>query len=141
MKMKKLIIISVLMFGFFYANSQKVTFLNEASFKKNVWDFEKNATWKFIGDKPMIIDFYAEWCGPCKMIAPHLVALQKTYGNKIQIYKIDTDENKKLARLFKIRSIPNLLFIPADGNYKQVVGNRSEKQFEQLVSSILKVEK
>lgn len=132
---------TALIFGFFFANSQKVTFLNEATFKANVWDFEKNTTWKFAGDKPMIVDFYAEWCGPCKMISPRLEEIQRTYGNKIQVYKIDTDKNKNLARLFKIRSIPNLLFIPADGNYKQIVGARSTKQFEELVSSILKVEK
>jgi len=141
MKMKKIILISVLILGFFYANSQKVTFLDEATFKKNVWNFEQNADWKYAGDKPIIVDFYAEWCRPCKMIAPHLVELQKTYGNKIQVYKIDTDKNKKLARLFKIRSIPTLLFIPVDGNYKQIVGYRNVEQFEELVSSILKVNK
>jgi len=141
MKMKKLIIISTLIFGFFYANSQKVTFLDDATFKANVWDYEKDATWKFAGNKPMIVDFYADWCRPCKMIAPHLETLQKTYGSKIQVYKINTDKNKKLAQLFKIRSIPTLLFIPADGNYKEVVGYRDVAQFEKLVSSILKVEK
>ncbi len=139
--MKKFLITSLFLFGILYGFSQKVTFLDEATFKEKVWDYEKSATWKYAGDKPIIIDFYAEWCRPCKMIAPHLVELQKTYGNKIQVYKIDTDKNKKLASLFKIRSIPNLLFIPADGNYKQVVGYRSVEQFEQLVSSILKVEK
>ena len=129
------------LFGILYGFSQKVTFLNEASFKKNVWDFEKNTEWKYAGTKPIIVDFYAEWCGPCRMISPRLEEIQKTYGNKIQVYKIDTDKNKKLARLFKIRSIPTLLFIPVDGNYKQIVGARSTKQFEELVSSILKVEK
>jgi len=139
--MKKILIISALMFGFFYANSQKVTFLNEATFKAKVWDYEKNASWKFEGNKPMIIDFYADWCRPCKMIAPHLVDIQKTYGDKVQVYKINTDKNKKLAQLFKIRSIPTLLFVPADGKYKQVVGYRDVKQFEELVLSILKVKK
>ncbi len=139
--MKKIIITSIFLLGILYGFSQQVTFLNEKSFKENVWDFEKNATWKFAGDKPMIIDFYADWCRPCKMIAPHLKTLQKEYGSKIQIYKINTDQNKKLAQLFKIRSIPSLLFIPANGKYKQVVGYRNVKQFEELISSILKVEK
>ncbi len=139
--MKKIIITSIFLFGILYGFSQQVTFLNEKSFKENVWDFEKNSEWKFAGDKPMIIDFYADWCRPCKMIAPHLKTLQKEYGSKIQIYKINTDQNKKLAQLFKIRSIPSLLFIPANGKYKQVVGYRNVKQFEELISSILKVEK
>jgi thioredoxin-like negative regulator of GroEL len=75
------------------------------------------------------------------MIAPHLAAIQAEYGNKLQVYKINTDVTPALANLFKIRSIPTLLFIPANGDYKQIVGYRSQEQFEELVSSILKVEK
>ena len=89
----------------------------------------------------MIIDFYADWCKPCKMIAPHLKSIQSEYGNKLQIYRINRDENTNLANLFKIRSIPTLLFIPADGNYKKIVSYRNKQQLEELVKSILKVEK
>ena len=138
---KTLIITTLIIFGPLYSFSQQVTFLNEASFKTNVWNYEKNSQWKFEGNKPMIIDFYTDWCKPCKMIAPHLKAIQSEYGNKLQVYKINTDNNPSLAGLFKIRSIPTLLFIPANGNYKQVVGYRNQQQFEELVKTVLKVEK
>ena len=138
---RTLIILTLLIFGSLYSFSQQVTFLNEASFKANVWNFEKNSQWKFEGNKPMIIDFYADWCKPCKMIAPHLKAIQSEYGSKLQVYKINTDNNPSLANLFKIRSIPTLLLIPANGNYKQIVGYRNQQQFEELVKTVLKVEK
>ena len=141
MTMKKIMITSVFLFGFLYSFSQQVTFLNEATFKANVWNYEQNNTWKFEGNKPMIIDFYADWCRPCKMIAPHLKDIQAEYGSKLQVYKINTDKTPALANLFKVRSIPTLLFIPANGDYKQIVGYRNKAQFEELVSSILKVEK
>ena len=138
---RTLIITTLLIFGSIYSFSQQVTFLNEESFKANVWNYEKNSQWKFEGNKPMIIDFYADWCKPCKMIAPHLKAIQSEYGSKLQVYKINTDNNPSLANLFKIRSIPTLLLIPANGNYKQIVGYRNQQQFEELVKTVLKVEK
>lgn len=141
MKRKLIIIASILMFGIVSGFSQSEIHLNDASFKKNVWDYSKNNVWKFEGNKPVIIDFYADWCRPCKMIAPHLKAIQSEYGNKIQVYKINTDQNPQLANLFKIRSIPTVLFVPADGNYKQIIGYRSKEQFEEIVKTVLKVEK
>ncbi len=121
--------------------SQQIVFLNEATFKAKVWNYDQNPEWKFIGDKPMIIDFYADWCKPCKMIAPHLEEIQSEYGTKLQIYKINTDNTPNLANLFKVRSIPTLLFIPADGNFQQIVGYRNKEQFVELVGSVLKVTK
>ena len=121
--------------------SQQIVFLNEATFKAKVWNYDQNPQWKFIGDKPMIIDFYADWCKPCKMIAPHLEEIQSEYGTKLQIYKINTDNTPNLANLFKVRSIPTLLFIPADGNFQQIVGYRNKEQFVELVGSVLKVTK
>ncbi|NPA68180.1 MAG: thioredoxin [Chlorobi bacterium] len=142
MKSYKIILISALFF-FIYGNAgaQNVIHLNDKTFKENVWNYEKNKEWKYEGNKPVIIDFYADWCRPCKMIAPHLKAIQAEYGNKLQVYKINTDKNPQLANLFGIRSIPTVLFVPADGNYKQVVGYRSKEQFEEIVGNILKVEK
>jgi len=141
MKYKVFLITSILMFGVASVFSQNEIHLNDASFKQNVWDYGKNSTWKFEGNKPVIIDFYADWCRPCKMIAPHLKAIQKEYGNKLQVYKINTDDNPQLANLFRIRSIPTVLFVPADGNYKQIIGYRSKEQFEEIVKTVLKVEK
>jgi len=141
MKRKLLMITLLLMFGIASGFSQSEIHLNDASFKKNVWDYSQNSTWKYEGNKPIIIDFYADWCRPCKMIAPHLKAIQSEYGNKLQVYKINTDKNPQLANLFKIRSIPTILFVPADGVYKQIVGYRSKQQFEEIVQTVLKVEK
>ncbi len=141
MTRRLLILTSLLMFGTASLFSQNIIHLDDASFKKNIWDYSKNSAWKYEGNKPAIIDFYADWCRPCKMIAPHLKAIQAEYGNKLQVYKINTDNNPKLANLFKIRSIPTVLFVPADGNYKQIIGYRSKEQFEEVVKAVLKVEK
>jgi thioredoxin len=139
--MKKLIIISALLLGFSQMYSQKVTFLDKYAFKENIWNYEQNASWNYKGNKPVIIDFYADRCKPCKMLSPRLVEIQQKYGDKIQVYKIDTDKNPELSQLFNVRSIPTLLFIPADGNYKQVLGYKNNMQFEKLISDILKIEK
>ena len=141
MKNKILLITSILLFGVATAFSQSVIHLNDVSFKQNVWDYDKNSTWKYEGNKPVIINFYADWCRPCKMVAPHLKAIQREYGNKLQVYKINTDDNPQLANLFKIRSIPTILFVPTNGDYKQIIGYRSKEQFEEIVKTVLKVEK
>jgi thioredoxin 1 len=139
--MKKFIIVSSILLTSLLAGSQEIVFLNEAVFKAKVWNYDQNPEWKFIGDKPMIIDFYADWCKPCKMIAPYLSEIQSEYGNKLQIYKINTDNTPALANLFKVRSIPTLLFVPADGNFKQIVGYRDKAQFVDLIETVLKVTK
>ncbi len=136
-----LLTISLMIAGITTVNSQNVIHLDDASFKAKVWDYSKSSTWLYAGTKPAVIDFYADWCRPCKMIAPHLKAIQAEYGNKLQVYKINTDKNPQLANLFKIRSIPTVLFVPADGNYKQIIGYRSKEQFEEIVRTVLKVEK
>ena len=86
MKAKLLISAVLISLSFSFADAQEVTFLNKESFKANVWDYDANTSWKFKGNKPMIIDFYADWCKPCKMIAPHLKAIQSEYGNKLHAY-------------------------------------------------------
>ena len=90
--------------------------LNKADFLAKVTNFETNPTeWKYLGDKPCIIDFYAIWCGPCKTLAPILEDLAKEYDGKITIYKVDTEDQQDLASVFGILSIPSLLFCPAVG--------------------------
>ena len=100
----------------------KVEFLNEESFKEKVFDYEKNKDWKYEGDVPCMIDFYADWCQPCKMVAPILDELQEEYDGKIQIYKIDTEAERNLAGMFGIQSIPSLLFVPKEGQPQMAVG-------------------
>ena len=94
-------------------NMSKTINLTQADFLTKVANFEKNPNeWVYLGDKPAIIDFYADWCGPCKMIAPILEELAAEYENKIYVYKIDTEAEQMLAATFGIRSIPTLLFVP-----------------------------
>ena len=92
--------------------TQKMT---TQDFKDKVFNYEKEADWKYLGELPAIIDFYADWCGPCKMIAPLLEELSDEYKGKISIYKVDTDVEQELSAVFGIQSIPTMLFIGADG--------------------------
>src|ERR1035437_5143984 len=97
--------------------------LTKETFIEKVANFEANPKeWKYLGDKPCIIDFYAAWCGPCKAVAPILEELAKTYDGQIYVYKINTDEKQELAGAFGIRSIPSLLFVPMDGKPQMSVG-------------------
>ena len=85
--------------------------LTKETFQEKVFNYEKNKDWKFEGELPCIIDFYADWCGPCKMVAPILDELSKEYDGKINIYKVDTEAEQELSSVFQIRSIPSMLFI------------------------------
>ncbi|PID69730.1 MAG: thioredoxin [Flavobacteriales bacterium] len=115
--------------------------LNKAAFLEKVFNYEKNKEWKFEGDLPCIIDFYADWCGPCKMIAPVLEELAKEYQGKINIYKIDTEKEQELAAAFGIRSIPSLLFCKAGEQPQMANGALPKHQLEQIIADVLKVEK
>ena len=84
-------------------------------FKEKIFDYEKQQEWKYAGTLPAIVDFYADWCGPCKAVAPVLEELSKEYQGRLVIYKINTDKELELSSLFGIQSIPTLLFIPATG--------------------------
>jgi len=111
------------------------------TFKAKVFDYEKNKEWKFEGDVPCVIDFYANWCGPCKMVAPVLEELQKEYGSKLNIYKVDTEDQQELAALFGIQSIPSLLFVPKDGKPQMAMGALPKATFEQAFKDVLGVTK
>jgi len=93
--------------------------LTKQAFLEKVFNYEQNTEWKFEGELPCLIDFYADWCGPCKMVAPVLEELSEEYKGKINIYKINTEQETELAGAFGIRSIPSILFVPKDG-----IGNR-----------------
>lgn len=118
-----------------------VIYLNKETFKQKVFDFEKHQTWKYEGKVPAILDFYADWCGPCKMLSPVLTELQKEYKGKIQIFKINTDKEKELSATFGIRSLPTIVFVPVDGKPQAAMGFRSKNDMEILIKEILKVEK
>ena len=118
----------------------KVQFLTQESFKEKVFNFEENKDWKFEGDKPCMIDFYADWCQPCKMVAPILEELQEEYDGKINVYKIDTEDQKQLAGMFGIQSIPSLLFVPVEGQPQMAVGALPKETFKQAIKDVLKVD-
>lgn len=112
--------------------------LTKAEFLKKVVDYEGNPTeWKYLGEKPAIIDFYASWCGPCKRVAPILDELAAEYGDKIDIYKIDTEQEQELAAAFGIRSIPTLLFVPMEGKPQMVQGAIGKADFEKIIQEVL----
>jgi thioredoxin len=111
------------------------------TFKNKVFNFEENKDWKFEGDAPCLIDFYADWCGPCKMIAPVLEQLQQEYGNKLNIYKVNTEDERELAAMFGIQSIPSLLFVPKEGKPQMAMGALPKETFEQAFKEVLGVTK
>jgi thioredoxin len=111
------------------------------TFKQKVFNFEENKDWKFEGDVPCIIDFYADWCAPCKMVAPVLEELQTEYSSKLNIYKVDTEDQRELAAMFGIQSIPSLLFIPKEGKPQMAMGALPKETFEQAFKDVLGVTK
>ncbi len=114
----------------------KMLTLNE--FKQKIMDYEANPdTWIYKGENPAIIDFYATWCGPCKMVAPIMESLAKQYDGKIDFYKIDVDKEQELASMFGIQSIPALLIIPKEGKPSMQVGAMSREQLENIIKSQL----
>ena len=111
--------------------------LTVETFKEKVHNFDKNQDWKFQGDLPCIIDFYADWCAPCKMVAPVLEELASEYEGKINIYKVNTEEQQELAAAFGIRSIPSLLFCPKDGQPQMAMGALPKDSFIKAIDEVL----
>ena len=116
-----------------------VKHLTKETFVEKVFDFENEKDWKFKGDRPAIIDYYAEWCGPCKQIAPILEELRKEYEGKVDIYKINTEDQQELAAMFGIKSIPSILFIPMDKEPQMAQGALPKKSFEKAFKDVLKI--
>lgn len=112
--------------------------LTKADFITKVMNYEENnEAWKYLGDKPAILDFYADWCGPCKAIAPILEELAEEYKNEIYIYKINTDKEQELASVFGIRSIPTLFFIPMEGDPQKAQGALPKATFKEIIETVL----
>ena len=119
----------------------KVVHITKADFLKKVYDFEKNPDeWKYLGPQPAIVDFYADWCGPCRQLSPVLDELAKEYSGKLTIYKVNVDNERGLATFFGIRSIPTLLFIPMKGKPQRSLGALSKTELKGIIKDVLKVE-
>ena len=114
--------------------------LTTDTFKEKVFNYEKNKDWTFEGEIPCIIDFYADWCGPCKMVAPVLEELAKEYEGKVDIYKVDTEAQQELAGLFGIRSIPSILFVPMGEQPQMAMGALPKESFVDAIKNVLKVD-
>jgi thioredoxin len=118
--------------------NMKAIHLTKAEFLTKVANYETNPKeWKYLGDKPALIDFYADWCGPCKALAPVLEDLAAEYEGQVYIYKINTENEQELAALFGIRSIPSLLFVPMDGQPQMAVGALPKGDLKKGIDSIL----
>ena len=113
--------------------------LTKQTFREKVFDYENNEDWKFEGELPAVIDFYADWCQPCKMIAPILEDLADEYEDEVDIYKVDTGQEQELAAAFGIRSIPTLLFILKDVKPQMAKGALPKKEFQRVFKEVLKV--
>lgn len=119
-------------------NKVETIHLNKIDFLKKVANYEANPNeWKYLGDKPALIDFYADWCGPCKAVAPVLEELAKEYDGEIYIYKIDTEAELELSALFGIRSIPSLLFIPMNGTPQMAQGALPKNALKEAIDKVL----
>ncbi len=110
------------------------------SFKTKIFDYESKKDWEYVGELPSIIDFYADWCGPCKMVTPILEELANEYSGKLNIYKINTDEQNELAAMFGISSIPSLLFIPLKEQPQMAVGALTKAGFHSIIKNVLHLE-
>ena len=121
------------------ASAGKVQVLTASDFRKKIMDYESHPDeWVFAGSRPAIIDFYATWCGPCKMMAPMVESLAGKYAGKIDFYKVDIDQEPELASVFGIRSIPTFLFIPLKGNPTMQMGAMQKEDFEEIIGKVMK---
>lgn len=145
MTMKKTILIAMAIIATsIAANAQeekkesKVIHLTYKEFLKKVWDFEKDPnTFNYKGKLPAVIDFYADWCGPCRRVAPIMERMAEEYDGKLLVYKINTDQEKGLSSAFQIRSIPTVLFIPMEGQPMMQVGAMQEAEYKKVVEEQL----
>lgn len=116
-----------------------VEHLTAQTFKEKVFDYEKNKDWSFNGKEPAIIDFYADWCGPCKMVAPIIEELSEEYKGKVTFYKIDTESEQELAAVFGIKSIPSILFVPVESQPQMAQGALPKDAFKNAISDVFGV--
>ncbi|HEX3006290.1 MAG TPA: thioredoxin, partial [Bacteroidales bacterium] len=116
-----------------------VTHLNKSTFQKMVFNYEANKQWKYEGTQPAIIDFYADWCGPCRQVSPIIEELAKEYKGKIVVYKVDTDAERELAQNLGIQSLPTLLFVPVQGRPQAAMGALPKEDLIKAINEVLLV--
>ena len=121
------------------AEASAIRHIDAAYLRANIYDYKENPT-KFVfkGSRPAIIDFYADWCGPCRSLSPKLEAAAKKYAGKVDVYKVNVDNEAELSQIFGVRSIPMVLFIPMTGTPIQTVGDLTAEQIEETIAQIYK---
>jgi thioredoxin len=119
------------------SSSTAVVHLTNDQFKSLVFNYEKNTEWKYLGTKPCIIDFYADWCGPCRQLSPRLEEVAKEYSGKLIVYKVNTDKEKELASAMGIQSLPTLLFIPENGKPQGSLGAIPKEMLVKAINEVL----
>lgn len=134
--MKKLVVVALMIFAASFAKAEKVKIVDDAYFNKNVFDVKKEKV-EFKGKKPVILDMYADWCPPCKKLAPVLKELNGELSSKIDFIKINTDHNPEIPEYFGVQGIPTIVFITKQGKYSSVVGFHTKEQLQELIKSKL----
>ncbi|MBN2891564.1 MAG: thioredoxin [Bacteroidales bacterium] len=117
----------------------KVHMITSEEFKNNIFDYMNNEEWNYQGSLPCIVDFYADWCGPCKMVAPIMDELAEEYKGKVAFYKVDVDNEGEVANVFGIQSIPSVLFVPASGEPQMSVGAMEKEGYVNAIEQVLQV--
>ncbi len=117
-------------------DGKAVTLVSEEQYRTSVEDFT-DQEWEYLGEIPAVVDFYADWCGPCRKLAPIMEELAKEYGGKVRFLKVNVDNAKSLSNAYGIRSIPSVLFIPADGEPEMNVGLMTKEEFREKIEAIL----
>lgn len=119
------------------ASSGEVIVMNKQMFIDRIHDYKQNSDWKYKGDKPAIIDLYADWCGPCRQVAPIMKELAKEYADEIVIYKVNVDKERELASYFSASSIPLFVFIPVNGDPQLMKGAADKATYKKIIDSFL----
>lgn len=133
------LLVTIFTNGFSKENTGDVIHLTNEQFKKMVFNYEVNKEWKYLGTKPAIIDFYANWCGPCKIMSPRLEEIAREYAGRIIVYKVDTDKEKQLSASLGIQSLPTLIFIPKNGQPQASMGAIPKESLVKAINEILLV--
>lgn len=114
-------------------NAQTVTYLTTEEFKTKVFDYTTEKEWKYLGDKPCLIDFYTTWCGPCKRLAPIMEELAKEYAGKVYFYKVDVEKETEIARAFQITSFPRILYVPMKDKPSMQIGLQPKEAIQEII--------
>jgi thioredoxin len=114
--------------------------LSKAEFSERIFDFEHDQEWRFAGSRPCVVDFHADWCQPCKLLSPVLDELLEEYRGQLDIYGVNIGDEPELATVFRIRSIPTMLFVPVRGNPRVIVGVVPKATIQEAIARVFGIQ-